>query len=79
MSCIDLLFCTNQNTISSYGVDVSIYDKCHHNIVFGKIKIRVPFPPVYIRDVWDHSQANVGNIENAISNFNWSKVLKIFS
>ena len=76
MSCIDLLFFTNENTISSYGVDVSVYDKCHHNIIFGKIKIRLPFPPIYIRDVWDDSQANVGNIENAISNFNWSKAFK---
>ena len=26
MLCIALLFCTNQNTISSYGVDVSIFN-----------------------------------------------------
>ena len=41
------LFCTKQNTISNYGVDVSIYDKCHHNIIFGKIDIRVPLTPAY--------------------------------
>ena len=44
MSCIDLLFCTNQTTISNYGVDVSIFDKCHHNIIFGKVNIRVLIP-----------------------------------
>ena len=41
MSCIDLLFSTNQSTISIYGIDVSIFDKCHHNIIFDKINIRV--------------------------------------
>ena len=41
MSCIDLLFSTNQSTISNYGIDVSIFDKCHHNIIFDKINIRV--------------------------------------
>ena len=61
MSCIDLLFCTNQNTISNYGVDVSVFDKCHHNIIFGKVNIRVPLPPVYIREVWNYSQGNVEN------------------
>ena len=42
MSCIDLIFCTNQNVISNYGVDVSML-KCHHNIIHGKINICVPF------------------------------------
>ena len=36
MSCIDLILCTNQSVISNHGVDVSIFDKCHHNIIYGK-------------------------------------------
>ena len=75
MSCI----CTNQNTISNYGVDVSIFDKCHHNIIFGKVNICVPLPPVYIREVWNYSQANEENIKYAISNFNWSKAFENLS
>ena len=35
MSCIGLIFCANQNVISNYGVDVSIFKKCHHNIIHG--------------------------------------------
>ena len=73
MSCIDLLFCTNQNTFSNYEVDASIFDKCHHNITFGKLNIRVPVLPVHIREVWNYSEANVENIKYAISSFNWSK------
>ena len=46
MSCIDLIFCTNQIVISNHGVDVSIFDKFHH-----KINIRVPLPPTYVREV----------------------------
>ena len=45
MSCIDLIFCTNQSVTSNHGVDVSIDDKCHDNIIYGKINIRVPLPP----------------------------------
>ena len=51
MSCIDLIFCANQNVISNYSVDVSIFKKCHHNIIHGKIDICVPLSPVYVREV----------------------------
>ena len=61
--------------ISNYGVDVSIFDKCHHNITFGKVNIRVLRHPVCIRGVWNYSQANIDNIKYAISNFNRSKAL----
>ena len=78
-SCIDLIFCTNQNVLSNHGVDVSIFNKCHHNIVFGKINIRVPLPPIYIREVWDYKAANIENIKKAIRNFNWEKAFENLS
>ena len=53
----------------------SILDKCHDNIIFGKVNIRVPLPPVYIREVWNYSQAKAENIEYATSNFNWKSKL----
>ena len=33
-SCIDLIFCNNFNLLSNYGVDLSLFEKCHHNIFF---------------------------------------------
>ena len=48
MSCIDLIFCTNQSVISNHRVDVPIFDKRHHNIIYGKITIRVPLPPTHV-------------------------------
>ena len=41
-SCIDLIFCTNTSVISKRGVDVSIFEKCHYNIIVGKTDIFVP-------------------------------------
>ena len=76
MSCIDLIFCNNQNLISKYGVDASIFDKCHHNIIYGKIDIRVPLQPKYVREVWDYSKADVQNIKKSIKDFNWGKTLE---
>ena len=39
--CIDLIFCNNQNLILKHGVDLSIFEKCHRNIIFGKIDIQL--------------------------------------
>ena len=79
MPCIDLIYCTKQNLISKYGVDASIFDKCHHNIIYGKTDIRVPLPPKYVREVWDYSKADVQNIKKSIKDFNWGKTLESLS
>ena len=51
MSCIDLIFCTNQNVISDYSIDASIFDRFHHNIIYGKIDILVPLLPKFVCEV----------------------------
>ena len=45
MTCIDLIFLTNEKVVSKYGVDASIFDKYYYNIICGKIDICVPLPP----------------------------------
>ena len=79
MSCIDLIFCTNTNVMAKHGVDVSSFEKCHHNIIFGKTDIHVPLPPPYVREVWDFSKADAENIKKAISSFNWNKAFENLS
>ena len=54
MLCIDLIFCPNQSVISNHGVDVSLLDKCHHKIIYGKMNMLAPFPLTYVREVWDY-------------------------
>ena len=73
ISCIDLIFCTNPSVISNHGADVSIFDKYHRNIIYGKINICVPLPSTYVREVWDYKKENIENIKKAISNFDWNK------
>ena len=79
MSCIDFIFCTNQNVISNYGVGVSMFKKCHHSIIHGKIHICVPLPPVHVHEGWDYNKANVENIKKAVSNFNWNRAFENLS
>ena len=35
LSCIDLIFTSNPSLINSSGVETSLFEKCHHNIVYG--------------------------------------------
>ena len=44
-SCIDWLVCKNQNLISNYAVDLSVFEKCHPNTIFGKINIYISLSP----------------------------------
>ena len=43
--------CNKMNIMSNYGVDLSIFEKRHQKIIFGKINIRIPLPPSYVREV----------------------------
>ena len=57
-SCIDLIFCNKPELISEYGIDHSLFQTCHHNLIFGKINVKIPVPPAYRREVWDYKNAN---------------------
>ena len=56
-----------------------MFNKCHHNIIHGKIDIRVPLPRVHVREVWDYSETNVENIKKAVANFNWKRAFENLS
>ena len=79
MSCINFISCTNANVSSKHEVDISIFEKCHHNISFGKIGIHIPLTPAYVSTVFDYSKANSENIKKAISSFNWNKAFENLS
>ena len=51
LSCIDLMFTSNSNLINRYGVETSLFQKCRHNIVYGKIDFKIPIAPPYMREV----------------------------
>ena len=76
LSCNDLIFCKNTKVISKHRVDVSIFEKCLHNIIFGKIDIHIPLSPAYVHKVWDYSKTSAENIKKAIFSFNWNKAFE---
>ena len=49
--CTVSIFCANENVTSKYVVDASLFDKCYHDVIYGKITIRARLPPVFICEV----------------------------
>ena len=50
-SCIDLIFAFQPNLVVESGVQSSLRQNCHHQIVFAIFNLKVVFPPPYEREV----------------------------
>ena len=50
-SCIDLIFRSQSNLVMESDVHSSVYPNCHHQIVFGKINLKIYYPPPYEREI----------------------------
>ena len=55
------------------GVQSSLHQNCHHQIVFARFNLKVTFPPPYEREVWHFQKANIDHIRKAINGFQWEK------
>ena len=75
-SCRNLVFTSTPSFISASGVELSLYEKHHRNLIFRKINFNIPFPPPYIRKVWDYKNAKVENIQQSVSAIDWNFILK---
>ena len=60
----------------NYGIEQSIYQKCHHNITYGTLDFSVPLPPLFYREIWNYKNADIEYIQKAISRFDWPKAFR---
>ena len=72
MSCNDLSFTSNPNLIDSSGVEMSLFEKCLHDIVFDQTDFKIPIPPPYMKEVWDYTNASTNaSIQRSVSGIDW--------
>ena len=69
-SCIDLIFTSNHSIIVDSSIEKSLCSSCHHDIIYGKVNVRVPLPPPHFRTIWDYKNADASSTQRAIENFN---------
>ena len=62
--------------IRNYGIELSIYEKCHLNITYGNLDFNVLLSPPYYREIWDYKNADTESIQKTISNFDWPKAFR---
>ena len=55
------------HVICNSGIELSLFDKCHHNLIFGELKFMIRLPPTYKRHVWDYKKANAKCIWRSVS------------
>ena len=72
-SCIDLIFCYQRNLIQNSGPHVSsLFERCHHQIVYAEVNFNVFYPPPYKRKIWDCNNADI----YIINEIDWDRHLR---
>ena len=54
VSCIDLIFTSQENLVTNSGVHSSLHPNCHHQIVFSNFNLKIHYPPPYERLIWKY-------------------------
>ena len=57
--------------INSSGIEMPLFEKCHHNIVYGKIDFKIPILTPYMREIWDYKNASTESIQRSVSSTDW--------
>ena len=75
-SCIDLIFSSNANLTKNCGVEHSLHETCHYNIIYGTLNFNIPLPPPYFREILDYKNANIECIQKSIYSFDWIRAFQ---
>ena len=70
---IDLIFTNQLNVVIEIGALLSLHPNCYHQIVFVKVNLKIEYPHLHERFIWDYKNANDQLINRAIESFNWEK------
>ena len=53
------------------SVDSSLLSRCHHEIIYSKLSLKIEYPPPYIRKIWNYNRAETDLFNRAIENCDW--------
>ena len=75
-SCIDLNITSQPNLFIDYGIHPSLFERCHHEIIHGKLNLTVLPPPAYKRKVWDYHKVDSEELKNKLSSIGWRELFQ---
>ena len=50
------------------GVYSSLHPRCHHQIIYLKLNLKIEYPPSYIRKIWNYNRAETYLVNPTIEN-----------
>ena len=56
------------------GVHPALHSKCHHQIIYAKLNLKIEYPPPYTRKIWNYRKSETDLINRSIESFDWSKL-----
>ena len=68
-SCTDLIFVNQPNLVIDSDIHPSLHLNCHDQIIFCKLNLKIEYPPIYAREVWDYGNAQTDLINRVIDQF----------
>ena len=68
-SCIDLIFTSQSSLVRESGVHSSLYENCHHQLVYAKFNLKVWYLPPLECKTWHYQHPNVDQIKRTIKQF----------
>ena len=51
----------------------TLHSKCHHQITYSKVNLKIDYPLSYTRKICDYSISETELINHSIESFDWSK------
>ena len=72
-TCIDLVFTNQPHLIMENGFHSSLSSTYQHQIVFGKLNLKLEYSPPYERVLWDYSMTEKVSINRAINAIDWKE------
>ena len=52
----------------------TLHSKCHHQIIYSKLNLKIEYRPHYNRKIWNCSRSETDLINRSIGSFSWSKL-----
>ena len=68
-SCIHLTFTNQPNLIMDSGIHPTLNPKCHHQIIYSKLNLKIEYPPPYTCEIWDYNRTKTDLINRFIESF----------
>ena len=75
VSCVDLVFTSQENLVTNSRVHSSLCPICHHQIVFSNFNFKIYYPPPYERLIWRYKKAHADLIKRAVRDLDWENKL----